>query len=531
MLGVAFMAGTLVLTDTIKKSYDDVLANVYKGTDAVVRSSNEVTDGLIDGAPPDHGIDSPRRSRTCPASPARRATSRATHRSSARTARCSATPHRARRPIGASWTTVPELNPYRRSSQGTPPQRADDVVIDKHTADDGDLHVGETRSRLVEEQSRGLHDSRASRRSARPTAWAAPRSVAVRVGHRAASALGRPVRSTRSRSSRPTERRKPSSPTASRRRCPRAPRCSPATRSPRSSRPTPASRCGFINDVPDDVRDVALLVGAFMIYNTFSITVAQRTKEMALLRAIGAERKQVLRSVLAEAAVVGLFASAVGLVRRSRRCRRHQGPASVRSASRSPAVRSSSPPRRSSMALVDGHRCHGRLGLAPRSQGGEGRADRGPARHRTSRAGRSSKRRTVSGLVITGVGVAALSAGLGGAGVTLVAPRRARRVRRHRGARSGAGPSGRTRDRRSAPPAGHDRLAGPGERHAQPQAHRGDGLGVDDRRRSRRLHHDLRRLDEAVDLGQRRSTSCTPTTSSTRACSTRAGSRPHSPQR
>ena len=38
MLGVAFMAGTLVLTDTIKKSYDDIAANVYRDTDAVVRS-------------------------------------------------------------------------------------------------------------------------------------------------------------------------------------------------------------------------------------------------------------------------------------------------------------------------------------------------------------------------------------------------------------------------------------------------------------------------------------------------------------
>src|SRR6476659_7609578 len=40
ILGVAFMAGTLVLTDTIKKSYDDVASNVYKHTDAVVRSAN-----------------------------------------------------------------------------------------------------------------------------------------------------------------------------------------------------------------------------------------------------------------------------------------------------------------------------------------------------------------------------------------------------------------------------------------------------------------------------------------------------------
>src|SRR5262249_15269797 len=41
LLGVAFMAGTFVLTDTIKKSYDDIASNVYRSTDAVVRSARE----------------------------------------------------------------------------------------------------------------------------------------------------------------------------------------------------------------------------------------------------------------------------------------------------------------------------------------------------------------------------------------------------------------------------------------------------------------------------------------------------------
>ncbi|MBV9001745.1 MAG: ABC transporter permease, partial [Solirubrobacterales bacterium] len=58
---------------------------------------------------------------------------------------------------------------------------------------------------------------------------------------------------------------------------------------------------------------IALLVGAFTIYNTFSITVGQRTRELALLRVVGASRRQVFRSVLMEAAVTGLTASVVGL--------------------------------------------------------------------------------------------------------------------------------------------------------------------------------------------------------------------------
>jgi len=59
---------------------------------------------------------------------------------------------------------------------------------------------------------------------------------------------------------------------------------------------------------------IALFVGAFIIFNTFSIIVAQRTREMALLRAIGASRGQVMTSVVVEAFVTGLLASALGLI-------------------------------------------------------------------------------------------------------------------------------------------------------------------------------------------------------------------------
>jgi putative ABC transport system permease protein len=59
---------------------------------------------------------------------------------------------------------------------------------------------------------------------------------------------------------------------------------------------------------------IALLVGGFVIFNTLSITVAQRTREFATLRTLGASRKQVMRSVRLEGLVVGLIASVLGLV-------------------------------------------------------------------------------------------------------------------------------------------------------------------------------------------------------------------------
>ena len=58
---------------------------------------------------------------------------------------------------------------------------------------------------------------------------------------------------------------------------------------------------------------IALFVGAFVIFNTLSITVAQRAREFATLRTIGASRRQVMRSVLLEGLAIGVIASIIGL--------------------------------------------------------------------------------------------------------------------------------------------------------------------------------------------------------------------------
>jgi putative ABC transport system permease protein len=59
---------------------------------------------------------------------------------------------------------------------------------------------------------------------------------------------------------------------------------------------------------------IALFVGGFIIFNTFSITVAQRTREFAMLRTLGASRRQVLFSVFAEAFAIGVVAAGLGLL-------------------------------------------------------------------------------------------------------------------------------------------------------------------------------------------------------------------------
>ena len=92
-----------------------------------------------------------------------------------------------------------------------------------------------------------------------------------------------------------------SSPCAPARSRPRSRRRTSRTRSASSARRcscSPAWRCSSAR---------------FLIFNTFSVTVAQRTKEFALLRTLGASRGQVLRSVLAETFVIGVLASLLGI--------------------------------------------------------------------------------------------------------------------------------------------------------------------------------------------------------------------------
>ena len=105
----------------------------------------------------------------------------------------------------------------------------------------------------------------------------------------------------------------------------RAPRCARAagqnvTRPHRRS----SRRADRRSDVKDGLQlpahvllvfaGISLFVGAFLIFNTFSITVAQRVREFALLRMIGASRRQVLRAVIGEALLLGLIASTIGFL-------------------------------------------------------------------------------------------------------------------------------------------------------------------------------------------------------------------------
>ena len=312
MLGVAFMAGTLVLTDTIKRSYDDVAANVYKSSDAVVRSGRHVDAG---DQGEDRGTVSAAtldRVRAVPGV----ATAEAQQLGIAMVVGHDGDLLDANReraiPIAMAWPSTPALNPLEIAS-GHGPRAPDEVVIDRASAKRGDFHVGETVRiisqigtrpyRLAGIATYGGHDSAAGAQVVAFTPATAATTLGAPGRYTAVEVIAEPGVSQAELAA--------SLRTALPERDVEVLTGAEATREAEKSA---GKTMQFMNMFLMTFAVVALVVGSFVIYNTFSITVAQRTKETALLRAIGAKRTQVTRSVMVEALFTGIFASAVGVV-------------------------------------------------------------------------------------------------------------------------------------------------------------------------------------------------------------------------
>ena len=136
--------------------------------------------------------------------------------------------------------------------------------------------------------------------------------------------------------------------------CPTATRPSPRASAAAEQQDQVGQGLGFLRTFFLIFGFVALFVGAFIIFNTFNIVVSQRSRELALFRALGARRRQVMTSVMIESAIVGLVASLGGILARHgprdgprRRCCRGSGCSCRRR-------RSSSQPRTIIVSIVLG---------------------------------------------------------------------------------------------------------------------------------------------------------------------------------
>jgi putative ABC transport system permease protein len=307
LLGVAFLAGTLVLYHTLINGFSDVIADANEGTDALVRSSlelgqEEITErGLIDrsladtvGAVDGVAAVAPRIENT------------------ARIVGADGDPIGGGAPtIAGNWVTDARLNPYDLA-EGRAPAAPGEVVIDKAAAEDGGLAVGDTtvvRSpdrvevRIVGLATFGGADSQGSATYAGFTTAFADEVLMPEPGK---------VRSIAVAAEPGVDQAE-----LVRRLGAVLPTGVEALTGAELTRELAAETQGEDHEAFQQAlllfAGVALVVATFTIYNTFSILVAQRTRESALLRALGASRGQVLRSVTAEALAVGLLASVGGI--------------------------------------------------------------------------------------------------------------------------------------------------------------------------------------------------------------------------
>src|SRR5215470_7189424 len=312
MLGVAFMAGTMVLTDTIGHTFNDLSTGVYQGTDAEVRAKAAFTGPAMGGGDQRPLISASlvQALRRVPGVAADEGSAYGYARLTGNNGKALGNPAAGAPTLGGNWNQVSQLDPWTLVA-GHPPRAADQVVIDKKSATDGHLRVGGTttvlalgppqRFKVVGIVKFGTADSPAGASVALFTMPVAQRLVTAPGKLTSILFVAKPGVSQQQLAAN------------LRHVLPHGLEAMTGATVTKEMQDSFQQAMGFFNTFMMIFAVIALLVGAFMIFNTFAITVAQRTRENGLLRALGASKRQVLGTVLAEAAVVGIIASAIGL--------------------------------------------------------------------------------------------------------------------------------------------------------------------------------------------------------------------------
>ncbi|MFH0179679.1 ABC transporter permease [Streptomyces cacaoi] len=309
-LGVAFLAGTLVMGDTLRAGFDSMFGNATAGTDAVVRGADTIT------TPGEsQGVRQPVRTDlvdTVAAVPGVAAVA-PDIQGAGQLVGSDGEPIGGQGPptLAGNWITDAKLNPYRLA-EGRAPARSGEVVVNRGTAEKGGLKIGDTttlrtpdpvRVTIVGLATFGGEDGMAQVTFTGMTRADAENYLTARPGR----ATGIVVRADPGVSqSELVDRLTPVLPKG----------VEAITGQASAQENTDMIASQFLTIFTTFLlvfSGVALLVATFSIHNTFAIVVAQRARENALLRALGASRRQVTEATLVEAAAVAVTASAAGL--------------------------------------------------------------------------------------------------------------------------------------------------------------------------------------------------------------------------
>ena len=313
LIGVAFIAGTLILTDTIHVTFNSIYDQIYQSTGAVVRArqSFQPTTNFTHQR---QRIDASLAATVAKAPGVQAVASEIVGYAQlvGRNGKVIGSSSSGPPTLGWAWMNNAALSPLRLLPGGHPPRTSSQVVIDEHSADVGNFRVGDSVKVLTQVPPAiytivGIATWGTASSPLGATITAFDPITAARV-------LGQPGKVDQIE-----VQGQPGVSQASLVRNVQSVIHNPSVEvvSGQSVTQEGQNAAGQLMSAFNSFllvfAAVALLVAAFLIFNTFSIIVTQRTRELALLRAVGASRSQVTGSVIGEALVVGLVASAAGL--------------------------------------------------------------------------------------------------------------------------------------------------------------------------------------------------------------------------
>ena len=314
MLGVAFVSGTLVLTATIGHTFDNLFSTIYAHTDAIVREKASLGSGFEQqrGRIDTRVLDTVK---TAPGVAVAEGQIQGFAQIVKADGKALGNPGRGAPTFGFAWSSDPDLSTFH-VVKGHAPQAPDQIVIDQKSADKAGYKVG-SRVPVVTKHGRDVYQLVGLAKFGDANSLLGASAVLF-TPETATVVLGEPdkfdviaVKAASGVSQAQVVRNIDASLAKD-----NVPGVEAVTGKEITKENQSNVRQGlsFFNTFLLIFGVVALLVGSFIIFNTFSIVVAQRTREMALLRAIGAARRQVLTAVVGEAVLVGLVASIIGFV-------------------------------------------------------------------------------------------------------------------------------------------------------------------------------------------------------------------------
>ncbi|WP_330185291.1 FtsX-like permease family protein [Nocardia sp. NBC_01503] len=299
VLGTAFIAGSFVFTDTLQSSFDDIFANQAKGVDVRVspkeRQSLGIPNETVDKITAMDGVRAVAPGINGPVVLLKDG--------------------KAVQTGGAPTFGTSYLPPDKAVAEpdkfidGVPPSRSGQIAINKGGADRADLHVGDTTKVLIPSKGNidvtvsGIYDlagntggfinlyfdDAQARQLFTDGAHVAFVDIAAKPGVQADDLRDRIAKAYPDYKVQDGDQVR------------------------EDMKKQIGDALKFINYFLLAFGAIALIVGTFIIYNTFSMLVAQRLRELALLRAVGASRRQVGQSVVGEALIIGIIGSALGL--------------------------------------------------------------------------------------------------------------------------------------------------------------------------------------------------------------------------